>query len=516
MSCKKVERVKNPEPMVKNVMSSNEEQLYRPNFHFTPKANWMNDPNGMFYLNGTYHLFFQYYPNDNVWGPMHWGHAVSEDLVDWEEKEIAIYPDSLGYIFSGSAVVDKKNTSGLGSDSNPPVVAMYTYHDPVGEENKRIDFQTQGIAYSIDQGKNWTKYTNNPVINNPGIRDFRDPKIIWDKEYQQWLMALAADDKVKFYTSQNLIDWSFLSDFGQDIGAHGGVWECPDFFPMKVGTTGEEKWVLLLSINPGAPNGGSGTQYFVGDFDGTVFELDTNFKNQINKNQAVWLDYGRDNYAGVTWSGIPDEDGRKLFIGWMSNWDYGQQVPTSSWRSSMTVPRALTLHKNQETYRLLSYPVAELNKYHTKTAVRVEGLTVKKNKVLFKAEEAELSSADIMLTVEDLTKNKLSFILSNDKQEELRFGFDPDCECYFLDRSKAGKVNFSDKFVNTFSKAPFDNKYLDWKLRVLLDKTSIEIFINQGGVTMTEIFFTEHPFNTLSVKSDSELNIKELSINLLK
>jgi len=324
-----------------------DEEFYRPNYHFTPKANWMNDPNGMFYLNGTYHLYFQHYPDDNVWGPMHWGHATSKDLIQWKEQPIALYPDELGLIFSGSAVVDKENTSGFGKDGIAPVVAIYTYHNMDGEKAGDIDFQTQGIAYSLDEGMTWTKYSDNPVIKNPGIKDFRDPKVIWDNQTNKWIMSLAAGNKIMFYSSANLIDWTLESEFGADKGEHGGVWECPDLFPMKLEGSETTKWVLLVSINPSGPNGGSATQYFIGDFDGHNFVLDKDFEKQLQQKNSIWLDYGRDNYAGVTWSNIPESDGRHLFIGWMSNWDYARDVPTYKWRSTMTIARELKL-KNKK------------------------------------------------------------------------------------------------------------------------------------------------------------------------
>ena len=317
-----------------------EEQMYRPNFHFTPQKGWMNDPNGMFFANGYYHLFYQYYPEGNVWGPMHWGHAISKDLIKWEELPIAIYPDKDKYIFSGSAVVDASNTSGLKKGTMDPIVAIYTLHDMTKEKAGKIDVEQQDIAYSNDNGLTWHKFEEgNPVLKNPGIRDFRDPKVTWDATHKQWIMALAAQDRNQFYKSTNLKDWEYLSDFGKNIGAHGGVWECPDFFEIKVQGTNETKWVLIQSLNPGGVNGGSGTQYFVGDFDGKTFTLDPNFEQKVSKEKGVWIDYGKDNYAGVTWNNIPDSDGRRLFIGWMSNWDYAQQVPTTTWRSSMTIPR---------------------------------------------------------------------------------------------------------------------------------------------------------------------------------
>ena len=328
-------------------------ETFRPQYHFTPATGWMNDPNGMVYYEGEYHLFYQHYPDSTVWGPMHWGHAVSKDMIHWEHLPIALYPDSLGYIFSGSAVIDWKNTSGLGTEKTPPMVAIYTYHDPEGDRAGRIDFQTQGIAYSFDKGRTWTKYEHNPVLPNPGIRDFRDPKVSWNEVSNQWVMTLAVKDHIEFYSSPDLKKWSKLSEFGNAIGAHGGVWECPDLFPLK-DEQGNTKWVLFVSINPGGPQGGSATQYFVGDFDG---------KNFVPQDTTTrWIDYGADNYAGVTWSDIPASDGRRLFIGWMSNWQYANVVPTQAWRSATTLPREVTLLKNETAYELKFKPVVELEK----------------------------------------------------------------------------------------------------------------------------------------------------------
>ena len=321
---------------------------HRPQIHFSPAAKWMNDPNGMVFFNNTYHLFYQYYPDSTVWGPMHWGHAISKDVVHWEHMPIALYPDSLGYIFSGSAVVDINNTSGLGKDGKPPMIAIFTHHDTVGLNARRNDFQNQSIAYSLDEGKTWTKYANNPVVKNPGIVDFRDPKVMWFEEQQKWVMTLATKDRITFYSSKNLVDWTKESEFGEQVGAHGGVWECPDLFPLNY--NGEKIWVLLVSINPGGPNKGSATQYFTGKFDGKNF---TPFHTEIR-----WIDHGPDDYAGVTWSNTGD---RKIFLGWMSNWQYADRVPTSPWRSAMTVPRDLGIKKIGDRYFVTARPVPELS-----------------------------------------------------------------------------------------------------------------------------------------------------------
>ncbi len=298
----------------------------------------MNDPNGLVYENGVYHLFYQYYPDAIVWGPMHWGHATSKDLVHWKHQAIALFPDELGYIFSGSAIVDSKNTSGLGTAENPPLIAIYTYHDPKGEKQGRNDFQYQGLAYSLDHGVSWEKYENNPIIpNENSIRDFRDPKVFWNEQLSAWTVVLVAGDHMQLWKSSNLLDWEFMSDFGKDVGAHGGVWECPDLFELKVEGSDQSKWVLLISINPGAPNGGSGTQYFVGDFDGTSFTTD--------QKESKWIDLGTDNYAGVTYNGLSDD--KRLFIGWMSNWSYAQETPTKKWRSAMTLAKTTRFKKGR-------------------------------------------------------------------------------------------------------------------------------------------------------------------------
>ena len=333
-----------------------EEAQYRPNFHFTAQKNWINDPNGMFFFNDQYHLYYQYHPKSNVWGPMHWGHAVSSDLITWKEQPIAMAPDELGYIFSGSAVVDTNNTSGFGTDSKVPVVAMYTSHDHKKATSNKIDVETQCIAYSLDEGLTFVKYEGNPVIENPEMRDFRDPKVFWNEEKNLWNMVLAANDKILFYKSENLKDWVLLSDFGQGIGAHGGVWECPDLFALKVQGTQAVKWVLLVSIDAGGPNGGSATQYFIGDFNGEHFTLDKEFEKELQIAQNFWVDFGRDNYAGVTWSNAQTKREGKYFVGWMSNWQYADKVPTQAWRGTMTIPRELLMIRIRKVrYRLIVY-----------------------------------------------------------------------------------------------------------------------------------------------------------------
>lgn len=492
------------------------EELYRPNFHFTPKSGWMNDPNGMFFYKGLFHLSFQYYPDDTVWGPMHWGHATSKDMITWKEEKIALYPDEKGYIFSGSAVVDVNNTSGFGSIKNPPIVAMFTYHDAVKAKSGAIDFQSQAIAYSLDGGMTWTKYKNNPVIKNPNLKDFRDPKMTWDAIHNQWIMVLAADVETQIYRSSNLIDWELASGFGKNLGVHGAPWECPDFFPIKVEGTNETKWVLLQSINPGGPNGGSATQYFVGNFDGKTFTLDDSFIQDLNQFEALWVDYGKDNYAGVTWSNIPDTDGRKLFIGWMSNWQYADKVPTENWRSAMTIPRELKLINTNGHYRIVSLPVKELDKYVSKT-IKKELLTIDKTTHIVDKSSVDMSSLDIRFTMNNLKDDNYDFILSNKENNTIHFGINKKEKCFYIDRKNASQKSFSNEFAHKISKAPITSNFNSIDVRVIIDKTSIEVFYDNGKTVMTEIFFSDKPIESFSVaKANSDFELQNVMIKQLK
>ena len=497
------------------VSNTAEEQMYRPHFHFTPKKGWMNDPNGMFFANGYYHLFYQHYPDGNTWGPMHWGHAISKDLIKWEEQPIALYPDKDKYIFSGSAVVDTQNTSGLGTGKTAPIVAIYTLHDMTKEKAGKIDVEQQDIAFSNDNGFTWQKFEEgNPVVKNPGIRDFRDPKVSWDETHKQWIMALAAQDRIHFYKSSNLKNWEFASEFGKNIGAHGGVWECPDFFEIKVEGTKEKKWILIVNLNPGGPNGGSGVQYFVGDFDGKTFTMNQSFAERVKNEKAVWADYGKDNYAGVTWNNVPTSDGRRLFIGWMSNWEYAQQVPTTIWRSSTTIPRELKLVKKGNDYNLVSTPVKEINNYVSKT-IKAKSKTGKGTLNLIENGKVDLTQAVVSLDLKNLKQEDYAFTLSNANGESLSFGLNNKENYLFVDRSKAGKIDFSDKFALPISKAFLEGSQKSAAFKIILDKTSIEIFYNNGEKVMTEIFFLNKPFTSLSIASKEKIEVNNLIIQEL-
>jgi fructan beta-fructosidase len=461
------------------------DQIHRPKIHFTPRHGWMNDPNGMVFHNGTYHLFYQHNPNASVWGPMHWGHATSKDMITWEHQPIAIYPDSLGTIFSGSAVVDINNTSGLAPKGKVPLVAIFTYHNQFLADEGKNDFQTQGIAYSLDNGVTWKKHKGNPVLKNPGIRDFRDPKVMWHSPTKKWIMTLAVLDRIHFYSSPNLKDWKKESEFGATAGAHGGVWECPDLFPMQV--EGKTIWTLLVNLNPGGPNKGSATQYFLGAFDGHRFTpLST---------QTQWLDYGPDEYAGVTWS---NTGSRRLFIGWMSNWMYANQVPTETWRSACTVPRELSLVRQGSTYRLASMPVFELNKFNQRPIAY--NYPDASNSMAIGEASASVFPCRIELKME-LPKDSCSFTIFNENEEEVKVGFDRQSGNYFIDRSRAGKSYFHKEFAaRHVGPRLADSKQLSMTL--IIDVASVELFADFGLTTMTSIFFPTITFNKISFQSD--------------
>lgn len=473
------------DPEISFESSSTEE--FRPLYHFTPESGWMNDPNGLIYLDGEYHLFYQHYPDGTVWGPMHWGHAVSTDLVNWESLPIALYPDSLGYIFSGSAVLDAENSSGLGSAENPPMVAIFTYHNAEEANTTSETFQNQAIAFSLDKGRTWEKYEGNPVLPNPGIRDFRDPKVsqITNADgTKSWIMTLAVLDHINFYSSPDLKSWTLLSEFGNTIGAHGGVWECPDLLPFKT-PSGEDKWVLLVSINPGGPQNGSATQYFIGDFENGEFKPDDTM--------IRWLDYGPDNYAGVTWSNLPSDQNRTLFIGWMSNWLYANVVPTQAWRSAMTIPRELSLFDIDGTLLLKSAPAKEMEK--------LRAVEFKVN-----TETSALPSEAVEITA-GVSDNSFLITFSNELGEKLLIS--KENGLVSIDRRNAGKSDFNPDFAAMHS-APMSWEAKD--IRIFLDASSIELFINDGELAMTSILFPTSPWKTVDLSE----NLKSLKLYNLK
>ena len=471
---------------------------HRPYFHFTPDSMWMNDPNGMVFYEGIYHLFYQYYPDSTIWGPMHWGHATSPNLVDWSHKPIALYPDELGYIFSGSAVLDDRNTSGLGAANKPPLVAIFTHHDPLKAKAKQIDVETQSIAYSNDSGETWTKYDQNPVLENPAIRDFRDPKVRWHEHTNQWIMTLAAQDHIRFYSSSDLKQWSYESEFGNDLGAHGGVWECPDLFPLKLDDEDKQYWILIVNLNPGGPNGGSGVQYFIGEFDGQNF-------SPIDE-QTRWLDYGPDDYAGVTWSNTGD---RTLFIGWMSNWKYANIVPTKRWRSAMTIARELDLLRIDEFMVVSSMPVDEfsqrLNPIFQKTDFEVIG-------DFDISETSGISTTAFELDLRLANVGNFSIVLFNEQGNEVVLRYDDGKGQFSIDRSNSGDTSFHPEF-GTIASAPRARDTSNMDIKLVVDVASLEVFADDGTTVMTSIFFPNEIIDRVKIIADSKLSISSLQLS---
>ena len=432
----------------------NREQ-YRPVYHHTPAYGWMNDPNGMFYKDGVWNLYFQHNPYGSQWENMTWGHSTSTDLVHWKFQGDPVQPDALGTVFSGSAVVDKENTSGFGKGA---VIALYT---SAGES------QTQSMVYSTDNGKTFTKYEGNPIITS-NVPDFRDPHMFWNEDIKKWNMILAAGQHMEIYSSDNLKDWKLESSFGEEYGNHGGVWECPDLMKMKVRGTDKEKWMLICNINPGGPFGGSATQYFIGDFDGHKFTCES--KPEVTK----WMDYGKDHYATVTFDNAPE--GRRVAIAWMSNWQYANQVPTLQYRSGNSIPRDLGLFEYKgETYCSV-VPSPEM------TAARSK-----------KATKSLSESCEMVVNL----KGNATITLSNDNGEKVVMCYDAKAETFSMDRTKSGKMDFSNDFAAT-TKAPTYGKIS--QLRIFIDKSSIEVFDAEGKMAMTNLVFPTKPYNKVTVK----------------
>ena len=439
----------------------NREQ-YRPVYHHTPAYGWMNDPNGMFYKDGVWNLYFQHNPYGSQWENMTWGHSTSTDLVHWKYEGDAVESDALGTVFSGSAVVDKDNTAGFGKGA---VIALYT---SAGEN------QTQSMAYSTDNGKTFTKYEGNPIITS-NVPDFRDPHMFWNEDIKKWNMILAAGQHMEIYTSDNLKDWKLESSFGAEYGNHGGVWECPDLMKLKVRGTDKEKWMLICNINPGGPFGGSATQYFVGDFDGHKFTCDS--KPEVTK----WMDYGKDHYATVTFDNAPE--GRHVAIAWMSNWQYANQVPTLQYRSGNSIPRDLGLFEYKgETYCSV-VPSPEM------TAARSK-----------KAGKKLTESCEMVVNL----KGNATITLSNDKGEKVVMNYDAKAETFSMDRTKSGKMDFSSDFAAT-TKAPTYGKIS--QLRIFIDKSSIEVLDAEGKMAMTNLVFPTKPYNKVTIQGKGKYQV---------
>ena len=465
---------------------------YYPLFHHAPAYGWMNDPNGMVYYKGRYHLFYQHYPYGTQWSDMHWGHASSADLIHWEQHPIALFPDNYGGMFSGSIVIDENNTAGFGADA---LVAIYTSTSPT---------QCQSIAYSLDEGMTWHKY-GAPVLNGSG--DFRDPKVFWNQEQNAWTMILAAGQQVKIYSSPDLKRWTLKQNWGTGIGSHAGVWECPDLIPVPVEGSDEMKWLMIVSINPGGPSGGSGTQYFIGDFVNNKFVLETDTKTR-------WLDYGKDNYAGVTWFGRRDSKNRPLFVGWMNNWQYSGDVPmdTSVYRGVNTFPRALSFVNTPNGLCLKSAPADAIALLRSDSVYAPQVGTINQKWEAANIQELNSGAAIVEFKVGSERKGwKLT--LSNDAQESVVINFQPSANRVTFDRRNSGLKSFNYNFSSTIQAGLLHGEENAEKAMLLIDRSSIELFINDGRLSMTNLVYPTKPYTHLSIEpTDGTLDVQQLEV----
>jgi fructan beta-fructosidase len=465
---------------------------FRPQFHFTPERNWMNDPNGLVFHDGEYHLFYQSNPFGDKWGHMSWGHAVSHDLVHWEHLPLALAEEDHVMIFSGSAVVDGQNTSGFGRNGRPPLVAIYTGHYTTRP------LQNQHIAYSTDRGRTWTKHSGNPVLEI-GAKDFRDPKVFWHEPTKRWVMAVSwpTERKVRFYNSPDLKRWAHLSDFGP-AGSTQGIWECPDLFPLLVdGKVKQTSWVLIVNVGSGAPAGGSGCQYFVGDFDGKQFTLNVDHilmgddRAPPAAEPALWADFGPDFYAAVSWNDLPKRDGRRIWIGWMSNWTYANDVPTAPWRNAMSIPRELVLRNTAEGTRLIQKPVRELKKLRG-LHYQFKGGTINEANAWLERNTIRSGPLELSFELEPGLGGKQGVKLFKAARDELVVGVDRKEDRVYVDRTRSGDVTFHPKFSGVHA-APLAARDRAVKLHIFVDSCSIEVFVNDGEQVLTDLVFpSEH------------------------
>ena len=483
-----------------NTFDTANREKYRPAYHHTPLYGWMNDPNGMFYKDGVWHLCYQWNPYGSKWQNMTWGHSTSRDLIHWEHQAPTVTPDGLGTIFSGSSVVDRNGSAGFGKDA---IVALYT---------SCATSQMQSLAYSTDGGNTFTKYPGNPIVTLE--TEARDPNMFWDERTGQWVMLLAhaLEKEMLIFTSPDLKSWKLASRFGKGIGAQDGVWECPDMFQLSVAGTNEKKWVLVCNINPGGPFGGSAAQYFVGDFDGTTFKADTTAEGTI---PTKWMDYGKDNYAAVSWSDTPDN--RRTLIGWMSNWQYAAEVPTLQYRSANTLPREMGLFKDTDgQYYLSSTPSPELNALRDKLHQQLRRMTVKPAATSVTLPTQNDGICEILMDIETRDAHPVSLTLSNKAGEKVVLVYHPADGTLSFDRTQSGIVNFSQDFpsVTTGPTHRHDGKV---SLRLFVDRSSIEVFEQEGRLAMTNLVFPTSPYTTLSVSTaKGRAKVSNLKIFALK
>lgn len=489
--------------------TTNFKEIYRPQFHFSPQKNWMNDPNGLVYFEGEYHLFYQHNPFANKWGHMSWGHAVSNDLVHWKHLPVALAEENNIMIFSGCVVADVKNSSGLSKTGKVPLVAIYTGNS-VTTGN-----QSQCLAYSIDEGRCWIKFKNNPVLDISS-NSFRDPKVFWHEPTLKWIMLVTLSDerKVNFYCSENLIDWILLSQFGPQ-GAVGGVWECPDFFPLAVDNDPARlKWLLKIDLASNAKYGGSGGQYFTGDFDGTSFKVDTNLSNETGNKNTNWIDFGKDFYAAASFANM--QDGRCVWMGWLANWLYAENVPTAPWKNICSIPRDLGLKSHQGKIILTQYPIPEIKKLRQRQSSFQNLELTEKQAIAQNLEGAGL--IEIEVEFECIDENVLEFgleLYSNNEQKTI-VGFDCNKREVFINRHYSGFTSFHPDFAEIhFSDNVQNNKTITF--HIFIDSCSIEVFVNNGEIVMTDLIFplAEKFYHYIYVKNGlvkvNSLNVYQLN-----
>ncbi len=456
------------------------DQPYRPQYHFSPREHWTNDPNGVVFFKGEYHLFFQFNPYGDEWGHMSWGHAVSPDLVHWRQLPIALPEENGVMIFTGSTVIDANNTSGFCTGGDACMVAIYTGHTPASGSRPAI--QTQNLAYSNDRGRTWTKYAGNPVLN-PHMTDFRDPKVLWFEQSRRWIMAVSLpnEHKVRFYSSPDLKRWSAVSDFGP-AGATGGQWECPELFKLPVdGRGNENRWVLKVGLNPGGLQGGSGEQYFIGEFDGSRF---------INENPVsatLWTDYGKDCYCALTFNGLPRNEA-PVMIGWMSNWQYAASLPTKPWRGQMTVPRMLSLRRTSEGIRLFQEPVDALSRLRAEHIQSRDRRMEQINQEFQRSNIVDSHSFELKSSIDLGTAQEAGWKLLAADGSATFVGYDRRRGTLSVDRTHSGLTRFNRDFpVRTEAPLRISDGVL--RLDILVDRCSIEVFADGGRVAMTNLVF---------------------------
>ncbi|MDR1555974.1 MAG: glycoside hydrolase family 32 protein [Tannerellaceae bacterium] len=494
-------------------------EKYRPQVHFSPLENRMDAPAGLVYLNGEYHLFYLYNPSGTDGNPKHWGHAVSTDLIHWNHLPIALSPDSLGAIASGSVVYDEKNTSGLGTTENPPLVAIFTYHNYEAEYSGDINVQTQGLAYSSDKGRTWTKYSDNPVVPNPGIRDFHDPKIIWYEPEEHWIMILAVEGRIRIYTSPDLKNWCYASDFGLNLDSQENRWERPDLFELPIGNGSKQtRWILTVNVEFGLTKEWK-TGFFAGDFDGRIFSS--------SQTSPYGIDYGNDNYGGLTFNNLPG--GRHVLIGWMNNREYADNIPASSWRGSLTVPRELRLKQTLYYYILASQPVEEVSTLYDKHVLMqnidiVQDIHSSGFVDMSPCIKFPLCPSEINIRFRTDKHPQLGFAerfgikIRNKKGESILAGYDAYHQQFYIDHASHSTI---DIFPGTRSVAQVPGQDINesetFDMRIILDATSIELFAMDGNIVITNSFYPSSDFNVMEIYAENgKVHVESISVTQLK